>query len=534
MARAQGSRTEQGRPRGTPAQAGRSGSTGTTGERDRKVLGESDRVIVPVKPPKETRLDGATRRVEGRARPTGNLGEGKSGRTPSRDPLSPQLVRVQAVAKSRKEERFTSLAHLLTVEALERAFHRLKRGASAGLDGMTVAEYEQGLDGRLEGLRERLKAGKYRAQPVRRHWIPKADGKMRPLGIPCLEDKVVQSAVAEILNAIYEADFLGFSYGFRENRGPHDALNALQTALQYGKVNWVLDADIRSFFDTIDHEELMAVIQRRIVDGRLLALIRKWFKVGVMDEGRLTRAERGVPQGGSISPVLSNIFLHEVLDRFVAAWRREQARGEVYIVRYCDDFVMAFERKDDAEACLEALREQFRRHKLEFHPDKTRLIPFGRNGTERGADALTFSFLGFTHIRGRGLYGQSLVLRKTERKRFTRSLRAVRTECRERMHEPVREQHRWLSSVLRGHYGYYGLTGNYRPLQNFRHEVLWAWFHALGRRSQCGMNYAHYRRLLEVFPLPRPYIARPSRWLTRRPGDLLGRAGCRKSARPDL
>jgi len=411
----------------------------------------------------------------------------------------------KAARRDRKTE-FTSLLHHVTPEALERSFRRLRRQAAAGVDGVTVSEYEQDLETKLEALHSRVHRGRYRACPVRRVWIPKADGEPRPLGVPSLEDKIVQGAVAEVLSAVYEADFLGFSYGFRPGRSPHKALKAFHTAVMSQNVNWVLDADIRSFFDSVDHEWLLRMLSHRIADPRILRLIRGWLKAGVVEEKEWTETERGTPQGAGISPLLGNVFLHYVLDLWVHQWRKRHARGRVSIVRFADDFVMGFQYRDDAESLRVDLEKRLREFSLELHPQKTRLIEFGRLpalrlkrlGQRRPS---TFAFLGFTYYCGWTRDGRFICKQRTQSKRLSRKLREVKAEARRRMHRPVAEQHRWLTSVLRGHYRYYGLPGNSKALAAFRNQVSQIWYRSLRRRSQRGLLWPAYNEILRRLPL---------------------------------
>lgn len=463
-----------------------------------------------MKTPKETRWD------EGRGQPKGNLWEEGKVRTQGRGALQPNLARVNEVARRDKRTRFTALMHHVDVAALERAFKRLRRGASAGVDGMTVAEYERGLEGKLKDLHERLHAGRYRAMPVRRVYIPKLDGGKRPLGVTALEDKIVQGAVAEVLSAIYEVDFLGFSYGFRPGRGPHTALGALDKALMTRRVNWVLDADVRNFFGSVDHEWMLRMLAHRIADQRVLRLIRGWLKAGVWESGQWAETVEGTPQGAGISPLLANVFLHYVLDVWVHAWRKQHAQGQVVIVRYADDVVMGFERERDGRMMLAALRERLTKFKLALHEGKTRLIEFGRFAVERRAcrgesKPETFNFLGFTCYCGTARDGRFIAKRKTQGQRMARKLKEVRAEARRRMHASISDQHQWLSSVLRGHYAYYGWPGNHEPISVFYREVGRIWGRSLRQRSQKGrMTWVRFNEMLQRFPLPRPHITH--RW----------------------
>jgi len=467
-----------------------------------------------MKPSKETR------RVEGRDQPGETLCKEAKGRTQSRGILLPNLARVNAAARRADQTRFTALLHHVDRVALERAFRRQKRQASVGVDGITVEMYEQDLEANLQDLCARIHTGRYRPKPVRRVYIPKADGGQRPLGVPALEDKIVQSAVAELLSAIYETDFLGFSYGFRPWRNPHMALDALHTALMSQRVNWVLDADIRSFFDSVDHEWLTRMLAHRIADRRILRLIRMWLEAGILESGEWCETDRGTPQGAGISPLLANIFLHYVLDLWVQQWRCRQARGRVVIVRYADDFVMGFEKTDDARRMMVALTERLAKFGLAIHDEKTRVIEFGRlpalarrqRGLRRPE---TFAFLGFTHYCGWTRDGRFIVKLKTQSKRLTRKLKALRQEAWRLMHVPLAVQHRWYTSVLLGHYGYYGRPQNFPALTAFRQEVLRIWLTCLRRRSQKTrrMSWQTFAALLTSFPLPTPRITHP--WTVR-------------------
>ncbi len=423
---------------------------------------------------------------------------------------------MNAAARAAVQTRFTALLHHVDVAALERAFRRQKRQASAGVDGITVGDYEQNLEANLQDLCARVHTGRYRPQPVRRVYIPKADGGRRPLGVPTLEDKIVQGAVAETLSAIYEVDFLGFSYGFRPGRNPHQALSALHTAIMSQRVTWVLDADIRSFFDSVDHEWLLRMLAHRVADPRVLRLIRMWLEAGILESDEWHETDRGTPQGAGISPLLANIFLHYVLDLWVHQWRRRNACGRVSIVRYADDFVMGFESAADARRMLADLKERLAKFGLSLHEDKTRLIEFGRlpamarrQRGERRPE--TFAFLGFTHYCGWTRDGRFIVKHKTQSKRLTRKLTALRQEAWRLMHTPLAEQHRWYASVLRGHYGYYGMPHNWRSLNGFLQEVRRIWFTCLRRRSQKNrrMGWDRFQALTTCLPLPQPRITHP-------------------------
>jgi RNA-directed DNA polymerase len=397
----------------------------------------------------------ATSLPEERPRPEDDPSEEARDRTQGRASLPAGLDRVQVAARGSRHTRFTALLHHVDDAALLRAFQRQRRAASAGVDGMTVERYERDLERNIRDLCDRVHSGRYRPQPVRRTYIPKADGGHRPLGVPVLEDKIVQGAVAEVLSAIYEADFLGFSYGFRPRRSAHHALQALHTALMTRKALWVLDADIRRFFDSVNHEWLLRMLSHRIADPRVLRLIGQWLRAGVIERGEWKDAIDGTPQGAGISPLLANVFLHYVFDLWVHRWRK-QAHGCVSVVRYADDFVMAFESEADAWKMVADLTERLAEFSLALHEEKTRLIMFGKYAAERRlrigkGRPETFDFLGFTHYCAISRDGKFIVKRKTQRKRKIRKLKELRIEARRRMHSPVAKQHEWLSAVLRGH-----------------------------------------------------------------------------------
>jgi group II intron reverse transcriptase/maturase len=393
------------------------------------------------------------------------------------------------VARRDKDARFTALLHHVDVNRLRAAYWAIRPQAAPGVDKVTWGAYGVGLEEKLQDLHQKVQSGSYRANPSRRVYIEKADGRLRPLGIATLEDKIVQRAVVEVLNAIYEVDFLGFSYGFRPGRSPHDALDALTVGIERRKVNWVLDADVKEFFTSLDHDWLARFVEHRIADKRVLRLIRKWVNAGVIEDGKWTASEVGAPQGASASPLLANIYLHYVLDRWVRQWRRRHAHGDVIIVRFADDFVAGFEHKPDAEQFLTDLRERFSTFALELHPDKTRLIEFGRNAArDRAARGdgkpETFDFLGFTHMCGKNKSGGFWLRRKTISKRMRAKLAEVKDQIKRRQHLPIPDQGKWLGSVVRGHLAYYAVPGNTDTVAAFRDEVTRHWFKALRRRSQ--------------------------------------------------
>jgi group II intron reverse transcriptase/maturase len=445
--------------------------------------------MVPTKPPNNAGRP-ASEAVEGRGLAKGNTGEQNASRTQCRTSAPSALDRVREAAARNKGMRFTALLHHVGIDRLRTAFRALKKDAAPGVDGMTWEQYAEHLEDNLRDLHRRLHQGAYRAKPSRRAYIPKTDGRQRPLGIASLEDKVVQRAVVEVLNAIYETDFLGFSYGFRPGRSQHNALDALAVAL-HRKVSWVLDADIRGFFDAIDHGWLVKFVEHRVGDRRVLRLIQKWLSAGVMENGKWTESEVGSPQGATVSPLLANVYLHYVLDLWVQQWRKRQARGEVIIVRYADDFIVGFQHRTDAERFLTELRERLAKFRLELHPDKTRLIAFGRfalrdrQRREQAGSPDTFNFLGFTHICGRNLKaGRFQVQRRTMRSRMTAKLHEVKAEMQRRRHHSIPDQGRWLAAVVRGHFAYYGVPTNYYPLDAFRRTVARSWYRSLRRRSQ--------------------------------------------------
>ncbi|MGH8829647.1 MAG: group II intron reverse transcriptase/maturase [Polaromonas sp.] len=462
---------------------------------------KSDLAIVAMKPANKAGQPVAEW-AEPRAGTKGNTGQPHTRRTQSRGSVSQGLDRVRHAARQRKKEKFTALLHHVTVDLLRESFLALKRRAAPGVDGVTWEDYEAELEGNLQDLHARVHSGGYRALPVRRRFIPKPDGKQRPLGIAALEDKVVQRAVVTVLNAIYEEDFLGFSYGFRPGRSQHDALDALAVGIGTTPVNWILDADIRSFFDKIDQQWLIRFLEHRIGDERVIRLVRKWLKAGVLDDGVWSVSETGTPQGAVASPLLANVYLHYVFDLWADWWRRQHAHGDVIIVRFADDFVVGFEHREDAERFQAELRERFATFGLELHPDKTRLVEFGRRADRdrknRGAGKPeTFDFLGFTHICARSRNGRFWVKRITIKKRMRAKLRTVTAEIKRRRHLPIPEQGAWLASVVRGHQAYYAVPGNYDAVNEFRTQIARTWHKALRRRSQrTRLTWARMNRIV--------------------------------------
>jgi RNA-directed DNA polymerase len=475
--------------------------------------GKSDPVVVAAKPTNE-----ADRSAPGPAEPRtgtkGNAGQQSTRRAQDRASVSQALERIRQVARHKKEERFTALLHHLTIDLLEEAFDELKPDAAPGVDGLTWQDYAADLERNLEDLHARVHRGAYRALPSRRRYIPKPDGRQRPLAVAALEDKIVQRATAAVLNAIYEEDFLGFSYGFRPGRGTHDALDALVVGIDSRKVSWILDADIRSFFDTVSQEWLIRFVEHRIGDPRIIRLIRKWLKAGVIEDGSVTVSDRGTGQGAVVSPLLANIYLHYVLDLWAERWRRREATGDMIIVRYADDFIVGFEHEADARRFLDAMRDRLHEFSLSLHPDKTRLIEFGRfaaaNRKRRGAGKPeTFDFLGFTFICGKSRRGKFLVKRKTRRDRMQAKLRAIKEELRRRMHQPIPRTGQWLGQVVKGYFRYFAVPTNSRALAAFRAEITRLWWQYIRRRSQRGgLTWDRMKQLADEW-LPKPTILHP-------------------------
>jgi RNA-directed DNA polymerase len=465
--------------------------------------GKSDSPTVPEKSPNKAGPP-AAEGMEGRGLAKGNLLEQNAPWTLRQTNAPSVLERVRQAAKKDRKLRFTALLHhIYNLETLRMAYFSLKKEAAPGIDGETWRHYGEELESNLQDLSERLKRGAYRAKPVRRVFIPKADGRQRPLGVTALEDKIVQRAAVEVLNAIYETDFLGFSYGFRPGRSQHQALDALYTGLLTRKVNWVLDLDIRGFFDHLSHEWLVKFVEHRIADRRVVRLIQKWLNAGVLEDGKRIRVEEGTPQGGSVSPLLANVYLHYVFDLWAQAWRRKRAHGDVIIVRFADDAIVGFQSKAEADQFRAELEERMKKFNLELHPEKTRLLEFGPfaidNRKRRGeGKPETFNFLGFTHIcvkkRSNGMF---TVLRQTMRKRLQAKLNEVKAELKRRMHDPVLEQGKWLQAVVGGHIRYYGVPMNQPALWLFRFQVGRLWHRALSRRSQNGrVLWERMRRLI--------------------------------------
>jgi RNA-directed DNA polymerase len=475
---------------------------------------KSDSAIRATKPANKA-ASAAAEWAEQRAGTEGNTCQSRTQRTLRRVSVSPGLDRVRNAARQRKKEKFTALLHHITPDLLKDAFLALKRRAAPGVDGLTWQDYEADAEGNLLRLHARVHCGTYRAQPVRRRFIPKpGSDKQRPLGIAALEDKIVQRAVVTVLDAIFEEDFLGFSYGFRPGRSQHDALDALSVAISNTRVNWILDADIRSFFDGLSQEWLVRFLEHRIGDERIIRLVRKWLKAGVLEDGEWSVSETGTPQGAVASPLLANVYLHYVFDLWAQQWRRREATGNVVFVRYADDIVAGFEHAADARRFWDAMRLRFEQFALELHGEKTRLLEFGRHAAaQRRRRGLgrpeTFTFLGFTFISGQSRRGAFLLHRKTRRDRMRAKLQEIKAELRRRMHCAIPDQGRWLRAVVTGFFAYHAVPTNSRALRAFRYHVSELWRRTLRRRSQKDqMTWDRFTRLADAW-LPQPRILHP-------------------------
>jgi RNA-directed DNA polymerase len=475
--------------------------------------GKSDCRVVPEKAP--NRGESPREEPEGRRRIKENVMDEHTDRTQDRSTVSRGLQGVREAARRDKGLRFTTLLHHVNEKLLLDSFYLLKRQAAPGVDRVTWSEYEQGVEGRMEDLHDRVHRGAYRAQPSRRVYIPKPDGRKRPLGIAALEDKIVQQAVVTVLNQIYEEDFLGFSYGFRSGRSAHDALDSLSAGILTKKVNWILDADITGFFDHIGHDKLMELMELRIADQRILRLIRKWLRAGVSEDGHWSETKIGTPQGAVISPLLANIYLHYALDQWLGEWRKQYACGDVILVRYADDFVLGFQHRKEADRFREQLRERLADYGLELHSEKTRLLEFGRfaaqNRKREGTGKPeTFNFLGFTHICGTiWKSGKFTVQRKTIGRRLTAKLRTLAADLRWRRHDPIAQTGDWLKQVVQGYFNFHAIPGNLRRLYTFRRAVARYWLCQLRRRSQRSRwTWERFEALLDRY-LPEPRVLHP-------------------------
>lgn len=432
--------------------------------------------------------------------------------TPSPSTISTKQQRIATLAREAPDMAFTSLSHHIDVEWLKEAYRLTRKNGAPGVDGQLAEEYAVNLEENLQSLLNRAKSGTYRAPPVRRAHIPKGSGsETRPIGIPTFEDKVLQRAVVMAMEAVYEQDFKNCSYGFRPGRSAHQALQGFWDQMMKMGGGWVVEVDIRKFFDTLDHGHIQELVRKRVRDGVLLRLIGKWLNAGVMEDGSVTRPEAGTPQGGVVSPLLANIYLHEVLDQWFEAEVQPRLAGRAFMVRYADDFVIGFTSEADARRLMAVLPKRFGKYGLTLHPEKTRLVRFRppRGQSTTGSDQSvpeTFDLLGFTHYWGRSRRGTWVIKRKTARGRLRRALQRAAEWCRRSMHRPVREQHRDLSRKLQGHYGYYGITGNAPALSRFFHEVTRTWRKWLARRSQRGMDWERFNRMLKTFALPAPRV----------------------------
>jgi RNA-directed DNA polymerase len=475
--------------------------------------GKSDNPIVPGK--LSNKADMAAEAMEGRGLAKGNRSEQNRLRTQGRASVQSALGRIRQATQKEGRQQFTALYHhVYNADMLRESYYALKRKAAAGVDGETWQHYGEKLEENLKGLSDRLKRGAYRAQPSKRSHVPKPDGRKRSIGVSALEDKIAQRAVVMVLNAIYEHDFIGFSYGFRPGRNPHNALDALYVGITKRKVNWVLDADVREFFDSLSHKWLDKFVRHRIADRRILRLIQKWLKAGVLEDGKRIYSDVGTVQGGSVSPLLANIYLHYVLDLWVHRWRKRHARGDVVVVRFADDFVVGFQYRSEAERFLAELKERFARFDLVLHRDKTRLIEFGRfasqNSASRGEGKPdTFNFLGFTHICGITRKGWFTIRRKTIGKKLKLKLHQVKSELRSRMHDPIPEQGVYLRSVVAGHTRYYGVPLNSHSISIFRKEVCRMWLRSLRRRShKHRLTWERMQRLIAKW-IPTARVCHP-------------------------
>ena len=476
---------------------------------------KSDSAIVAMKLANKTAVSKAVAElVEPRAGTKGNTEQPRTRRTQCRSSVSQRLDRVRNAARQRKKEKFTALLHHIDFDLLLESFLALKRTAAAGVDKVTWEDYDMQIQENIQDLHKRVQSGAYRALPVRRVFIPKADGRQRPLGIAALEDKIVQRATVAVLNAIYEEDFLGFSYGFRPERGQHDALDALSVAISNTPVNSILDADIKGFFDAVSQDWLIRFLEHRVGDERIIRLVRKWLKAGVLEMGQWQSSDMGTPQGAVISPLLANIYLHYVFDLWVRQWRGREAKGKVIVVRYADDIVAGFELESDARRLLDAMRERFEQFGLELHGKKTRLMEFGRFAADRRkrrgqGKPETFTFLGFTFICGKSRSGSYQLQRKTRTDRMRDKLSEIKTQMRKRMHASIPEQGKWLRSVVTGFFAYHAVPTNQRALSAFRYHVVELWRKSLRRRSQkTNLTWERMTQLVNDW-LPTPRILHP-------------------------
>jgi group II intron reverse transcriptase/maturase len=419
--------------------------------------------------------------------------------------VSPIIQQIANEARANHEREFYALAHHITVDHLAEAYRQIRKSAAAGIDGRTVAEYEQNLEANLKELHARLKSQKYRAPAVKRVWIPK-DGGARPLGVPTVEDKIVQRAVVMLLEPIYEADFYDFSYGFRKGRSCHQAMSAIREQCQSGRINWIIDADISNCFGSLNHGMLRDHLKHRVKDGSIHRLIGKWLNAGVLEEGELSYPESGAPQGGVVSPLLMNVYMHYGLDEWFETEVRPRMSGKVFLVRYADDFVIGCEREEDAQRIMEVLPKRLAKYELTVHPTKTRLVNFTKPRTGKKGDR-TFTFVGFTFYWGRNLQGYWVVKKRTASKRIRRTLKNIHQWCKSNRHKPISEQHTKLNQKLRGHYAYFGVIGNYEQLSQVWYQTKKIWRKWLNRRGgKKSLTYARFEVILETLPLLKPKI----------------------------
>jgi RNA-directed DNA polymerase len=474
---------------------------------------KSDSVVVAEKPTNKAERSVAEP-VEPRTETKGNADQQSTRRAQDRASVSQALARVRQAARPGKKGRFTSLLHHVDPAMLRTAFYAIKRDAAPGVDGMTWETYEADLDHSIEDLHARVKRGAYRASPSRRSYLPKEDGSKRPLAVAALEDKVIQRATAAVLSAIFEEDFLGFSYGFRPKRSQHDALDALIVGISSRKVNFILDADIRSFFTEVSQQWVVRFLEHRIGDTRILRLVQKWLRAGVLEDGIVTVEEKGTGQGSVISPLLANVYLHYVFDLWAERWRRREATGDMIMVRYADDLVVGFQHENDARRFWDAMRERLREFSLSLHPDKTRLIEFGRfaaqNCKKRGlAKPETFTFLGFVLISGKSRRGDFQIRRKSRRDRMRTKLREIKEALRQRMHRPIPETGKWLAQIVAGYFAYHAVPTNGAAIAAFRYHVVILWYRQLCRRSQrARLVWGRMAKLADEF-LPKPRVLHP-------------------------
>src|SRR6266550_5322813 len=474
---------------------------------------KSDPVIVAAKPTNKA-ATAAAEPVEPRTGAEGNASQQSTLRTQGRKRATQALERIRQAARLRKKEKFTALLHHVNVDLLRESFFALERKAAPGVDGLTWKSYAADLDRNLTDLHARVHRGAYRPLPSRRTYIPKSDGKQRPLAVAAIEDKIVQRATAAVLNAIYEEEFLGFSYGFRPKRGQHNALDALVVGITSRRVNFIFDADVASFFDSVSKDWLVRFVEHRIGDLRIIRLIQEWLKAGVLENGVVTVSEKGTGQGSVISPLLANVYLHYVFDLWAERWRRHEATGGMMIVRYADDIVIGFEHETDARRFWDDMRKRFEEFSLSLHPEKTRLIEFGRQAADRRdqrglGKPETFNFLGFTHICGRSRQGKFLLKRKSRRDRMRGKLKEIKEEMRRRMHQPIPEQGRWLAQVVRGYFAYHAVPTNSATIGAFRHHVVDLWRCSLSRRRQRGgITWQRIKQIADDW-LPKPKVLHP-------------------------